>query len=81
VVTRPEAYDEAVSDIVRIELGKSIFEGELIAQAASAAGFRVQLLRNEHPETGSAFALGSCVLLVPADEETEVREFLARPNY
>ena len=70
-----------VSDVVRIELGVSILKGELIAQEVEAAGLRVQLLRNEHPETGDAFALGTCALLVAAEHEAEVRELLAERGY
>jgi hypothetical protein len=70
-----------VSDIVRIELGASILEGELIAQQAVAAGLRVELIRNQHPETGAAFALGSCALLVAAEHEAELRELLAEHGY
>jgi hypothetical protein len=66
-----------VSDVVRIELGNSILEAELIAQLATQAGLHVQLLRNEHPETGAAFALGTAALLVRSDEEAEVRQLLA----
>ena len=76
-----ERYVDVVGDVVRIELGVSILEGELIAQQAEAAGLRVQLLRNEHPETGAAFALGSCVLLVAGEHEAEVRELLAEHGY
>jgi hypothetical protein len=76
-----ERYVGAVSDVVRIELGVSILQGELIAQDAKAAGLRVQLLRNEHPETGAAFALGTCALLVAAEHEAEVRELLAEHGY
>jgi hypothetical protein len=74
-------YVGVVSDVVRIELGASILEGELIAQEAAAAGLRVQLLRNEHPETGAAFALGTCALLVAGEDELEVRELLAEHGY
>jgi hypothetical protein len=81
VRTPGELYVGVVSDVVRIELGVSILEGELIAQEAAAAGLRVQLLRNEHPETGAAFALGTCALLVAAEHETEVRELLAEHGY
>jgi hypothetical protein len=70
-----------MSDVMRVELGRSILEGEAIAQAATAAGLHVQLLRNEHPETGAAFALGSCALLVRRDEEAELRELLAGFRY
>lgn len=66
---------------MRIELGLSILEGEVIAHAATAAGLHVHLLRNEHPETGAAFALGTCALLVPDDEEAEVRQLLAESGY
>jgi hypothetical protein len=71
----------SVSDVVRIELGVSILQGELIAREAEAAGLRVQLLRNEHPETGAAFALGTCALLVAGEHEREVRELLAEHGY
>ncbi len=74
-------YVGVVSDVVRIELGVSILQGELIAQEAAAAGLRVELLRNEHPETGAAFALGTCALLVAAEHEAEVRELLAEHGY
>jgi len=66
-----------VSDVVRIELGQSILEAELIAQFATQAGLHVQLLRNEHPETGAAFALGTAALLVRSDEEADVRQLIA----
>jgi hypothetical protein len=70
-----------MSDVVRIELGNSIIEAEVIAQTAKEAGLHVQLLRNEHPETGGAFALGTAALLVRRDEEAEVRELLAGFRY
>jgi hypothetical protein len=76
-----ERYVGLVSDVVRIELGASIMEGELIALEAKAEGLRVELLRNEHPETGAAFALGRCALLVAAEHEAEVRELLAEHGY
>ena len=76
-----EQYVGVVSDVIRIELGVSILQGELIAQEAEAAGLRVELLRNEHPETGAAFALGTCALLVAAEHEAEVRELLAEHGY
>lgn len=41
----------------------------------------VQLLRNEHPETGGTFALGSSALLVSAADEADLRELLARYDY
>jgi hypothetical protein len=81
MIARSLAYAQDVSDVMRIELGRSILEGEMIAQAAAEAGLHVQLLRNEHPETGGAFALGTCALLVRSDEETEVRELLAGFRY
>jgi hypothetical protein len=70
-----------MSDVVRIELGRSILEGELIAQAAAAEGLQVQLIRNEHPETGATFALGTCALLVRRDQEAQLRELLADHHY
>ena len=76
-----DRYVGVVNDVVRIELGMSILQGELIAQEAEAAGLRVQLLRNEHPETGTAFALGTCALLVAAKHEATVRELLAEHGY
>ena len=79
--TPGERYVGVVSEVVRIELGVSILQGELIAQEAEAAGLRVQLLRNEHPETGAAFVLGTSALLVAAEHEAEVRELLAEHGY
>jgi hypothetical protein len=70
-----------VSDVVRIELGVSILQAELIKQEAEAAGLRVQLLRNEHPETGAGFALGTSALLVAAEHEAKLRELLAKHGY
>jgi hypothetical protein len=70
-----------MSDVVRIEIGSSIFEGEMIVQEAKAAGLRVELLRNEHPETGGFVALGSCALLVAAEHESELRDLLATFGY
>ncbi len=70
-----------MSDVVRIEIGSSIFEGELIVQEAKAAGLRVELLRNEHPETGGFIALGTCALLVAAEHEADLRALLATFGY
>ncbi len=70
-----------MADVIRIELGVSILQGELIAQEAQAAGLRVQLLRNEHPETGGTYALGTCALLVAAEHEEDVRALLADHGY
>ncbi len=74
-------YVHVVSDDVRIGLGISILQGEQIAQEAAAAGLRVQLLRNEYPETGAAAALGMCALLVGADHESDMRRLLAAHGY
>ena len=74
-------YAHIMADVVRIELGASILEGERIVQEANAAGLQVQLLRNEHPETGASFALGSCALLVSAADETDLRHLLADFGY
>lgn len=70
-----------MADVVRIELGVSTWQGELIASEAEAAGLRVRLLRNEHPETGANFALGTCALLVTAEHEAQLRELLAEYGY
>lgn len=70
-----------MSDVVRIEIGSSIFEGEMIVQHARAAGLRAELVRNEHPETGGVVALGGCALLVAAEHETELRDLLATFGY
>lgn len=70
-----------MSDVVRIEIGSSIFQGEMIVQEAQAAGLRVELLRNEHPETGGFVSLGSCALLVAAEHESDLRELLATYGY
>jgi hypothetical protein len=42
---------------------------------------QVQLLRNEHPETGSLIALGTCVLLVSRQDEADLRQLLADFGY
>jgi hypothetical protein len=70
-----------VSDVVRIDLGVSILQAELIVQEAKTAGLRVELVRNEHPETGAAFALGTAALLVAAEHEADLRELLAVHGY
>lgn len=70
-----------MSDVVQIELGTSILEGELIVQTAVERGLRVQLLRNEHPETGGFFSLGGCSMLVHRDDEIALREILADFGY
>jgi hypothetical protein len=70
-----------VNDVVRVELGSSILEGEMIGQAAAAAGLKVELMRNEHPETGALVALGRCALLVAADDEAALRRMLADFGY
>ncbi|MGB3733543.1 MAG: hypothetical protein WA964_01205 [Ilumatobacter sp.] len=70
-----------MSDVVRIEVGSSIIEAELIIQEAQAAGLRAELLRNEHPETGGFVALGSCAMLVAAEHESDLRELLATYGY
>jgi len=66
-----------MTEVVRIELGASILEAELIVGEANAVGLKVQLLRNEHPETGGLFALGNCALLVAETDESDLRELLA----
>jgi hypothetical protein len=35
----------------------------------------------QRPETGAAFALGTCALLVAAEHEAKVRELLAEHDY
>lgn len=70
-----------MSDVVRIEIGSSIFEGEMIVQEAKSAGLRAELLRNEHPETGGFIALGGCAVLVAAEHEAELRDLLATFGY
>ncbi|MCP4959907.1 MAG: hypothetical protein GY925_11615 [Actinomycetia bacterium] len=70
-----------MGDISRVELGTSIIEAEMIAQAAAAAGIRVELLRNGHPETGGLVALGHSALLVHSERESELRLLLAEFGY
>ncbi len=77
----PTMYSPSMTEIVRIELGASIFEAERIVQEAVTAGLTVELLRNEHPETGGAFALGSCALLVAGTDEADLRQLLAEYGY
>ncbi|MCP3935492.1 MAG: hypothetical protein GY708_08990 [Actinomycetia bacterium] len=68
-------------DVVRLELGSSILEAELIVQALADEGITVELLRNEHPGTGAAMALVGCALLVRAEDETIVRARIAELGY
>jgi hypothetical protein len=65
-----------MSEVVRIELGNSLFDAEVIAGALEAEGYRVELVRNEHPETGGFFALGNSALLAFADDEPAIRAWL-----
>lgn len=67
-----------VSHVFRIGLGISILrKGRPITQEAAAAGLRVQLLRDEHPETGAASALLTCTVLVAAGHEPDMRKLPA----
>ncbi len=70
-----------MADVVRIELGTSILEADLIVQEATAAGLNVQLLRNDNPETGASFALGSCAVLVAGTDESDMRKLLAESGF
>ncbi|MCP4960298.1 MAG: hypothetical protein GY925_13650 [Actinomycetia bacterium] len=68
-------------DAVRVELGSSILEAELIVQALADEGITVELLHNEHPGTGAAMALVGCALLVRAEDEAAVRARIAELGY
>ncbi|MCP3882623.1 MAG: hypothetical protein GY701_30135 [Sulfitobacter sp.] len=68
-------------DVVRLELGSSILEAELIVQALAEEGITVELLRNEHPGTGAAMALVGCALLVRAEDEPALRTRMAELGY
>ncbi|MDZ7732680.1 MAG: thiamine pyrophosphate-dependent enzyme [Acidimicrobiia bacterium] len=70
-------WEAGAMEIVRIELGGFIMEAEVIAAALEERGIHVEVIRNEHPETGAVFALGSCALLVRDEDEAEVRQYLA----
>src|SRR4030095_8700703 len=65
-----------VSEVIRIELGNSLLDAELIVQSLRSHGFRGELVRNEHPETGGFFALGNSALLVLAEDKPEIRAWL-----
>jgi hypothetical protein len=69
-----------VSDVVRLDLGDDIFKAQLIAAACEADGSRVQLIRNEHPETGAFHALQPSYLLVAADDVARVQEIISRSD-
>jgi hypothetical protein len=60
---------EPARDVVQIELGSSIVEGQMIEHRLKAEGFKVSLLRHEDPHTGEFVALGRCDLLVASEEE------------
>ncbi len=70
-----------MSEVIRIELGVSIFSAEVIAAALTAEGIGNELLRNEHAETGAANAIGTCALLVAAGDEDRAREIIAKSGY
>jgi hypothetical protein len=82
MATKPSRHGALTGrEVVRIEIGHSILDAERIAQLATASGLQVQLLRNEHPETGSLIALGTCVLLVSRQDEADLRQLLADFGY
>jgi len=70
-----------MTEVVRIDLGASILEAEVIVGQATTAGLKVQRIRNEHPETGGVFALGNCALLVTESDESDLRELLASHGF
>ncbi len=70
-----------MTDIVRLELGSSIPEAELIVQTLAADGISAELLRSEDPGLGAATALVGCALLVRADDESVVRSKIAELGY
>ena len=69
-----------MSDAVRLDLGDDIFRAEVIAAACRADGLRVQLLRNDNPETGGFRSLQPVYLLVLADDVERVQEIISQSD-
>jgi hypothetical protein len=69
-----------MSDAVQLDLGNDIFRAEVIAAACRSEGLRVQLLRNDHPETGSFSSLQPVYLLVLADDVARAQEIISRSD-
>jgi len=69
-----------MSDAVRLDLGDDIFRAEVIAAACRSDGIRVQLLRNDHPETGGFRSLQPVYLLVLADDVERVQEIISQAD-
>lgn len=63
--------------IARVFLGYDLFTAEIVRAACEAAGYTVELVRNEHPETGSFTALSESYLLVRDADLEAVQSIIA----
>lgn len=62
--------------IVRVHLGYDLLAAEIVRAAIADAGYDVELVRNEHPETGSFTALSESYLLVRSADLEAVRQII-----
>ena len=67
-----------MSDVARLDVGDDIFRAEVIMAACQSEGFRVELVRNDHPETGGFRSLQPAYLLVRAEDVPRVQEIIRR---
>jgi hypothetical protein len=67
-----------VSEFVRLDVGDDIFRAELIAAACEAEGLRVQLIRNEHPQTGALRSVQPAFLIVAPEDVARAQEIISR---
>jgi hypothetical protein len=65
-------------DIVSLDVGDDIFRTQVITAACRSEGLRVELVRNDHPETGGFRALQPSYLLVRAEDVPRVQEIIRR---
>ena len=65
-------------DVVRLDVGNDIFQAQVIVAACRSEGLRVELLRNDYPETGLFHSLQPSYLLVRAEDVPRVQEIIRR---
>lgn len=64
--------------VLEVPLGGDLFANEVLVAACRDAGLQVELVRNEHPETGGFVPLGVGYLLVREVDVDLVAEIRAR---
>lgn len=66
------------AELVNIPVGYDLFRAEVMRAACADAAIKVQLVRNEHPETGSLVALQPSYLLAQAEDSERVEAIVER---